>query len=84
MTAVARSFLGADIVTATPDGAPVTSMGGLKVTPDCAYGDLAPENFDAFLACGWSPTQFMEFRLDGALIALDVGVAGAPVGRFAD
>ncbi|MGE6743385.1 DJ-1/PfpI family protein [Allorhizobium pseudoryzae] len=52
LSAVARSFLGADIVTATPDGAPVTSMGGLKVTPDCAYGDLAPQNFDALVIPG--------------------------------
>lgn len=34
--------------------------------------DPAPENFDAFLACTWSPTDFMEFRLDGALVALAV------------
>lgn len=34
--------------------------------------DPAPENFDAFLACRWSPTEFMEFRLDGALVALAV------------
>ncbi|MCY1664251.1 type 1 glutamine amidotransferase family protein [Rhizobium sp. SL86] len=52
LTAVARSFLGADIVTASPDGAPVTSMGGLHVTPDSAYGDLAPENFDALVIPG--------------------------------
>jgi putative intracellular protease/amidase len=52
LTAVARSFLGAEIVTASPDGAPVTSMGGLKVTPDCAYGDLVPENFDVLVIPG--------------------------------
>lgn len=34
--------------------------------------DPGPENFDAFLACGWSPTEFMEFRLGGELIALAV------------
>lgn len=34
--------------------------------------DPAPENFDAFLACSWSPTEFMEFRLDGHLVALAV------------
>ena len=34
--------------------------------------DPAPENFDAFLACAWSPTEFMEFRLDGELLALAV------------
>lgn len=52
LTAVARSFLGAEIVTASPDGAPVTSMGGLRVTPDCAYGDLSPKDFDALVIPG--------------------------------
>lgn len=40
--------------------------------------DPAPENFDAFLACRWL-TEFMEFRLDGRLVALavtDVAAAG--------
>jgi arginine-tRNA-protein transferase len=32
----------------------------------------APENFDAFLACDWSPTDFMEFRLGGELVAVAV------------
>jgi arginine-tRNA-protein transferase len=32
----------------------------------------APENFDAFLACGWSPTEFMEFRLADELVAVAV------------
>ncbi|MBW8366597.1 MAG: arginyltransferase [Arenimonas sp.] len=31
-----------------------------------------PENFDAFLACAWSPTDFMEFRLEGELVAVAV------------
>jgi arginyl-tRNA--protein-N-Asp/Glu arginylyltransferase len=34
--------------------------------------DPAPENFDGFLACAWSPTEFMEFRLDGRLVAVAV------------
>jgi arginyl-tRNA--protein-N-Asp/Glu arginylyltransferase len=34
--------------------------------------DPAPANFDAFLSCAWSPTDFMEFRLDGELVALAV------------
>jgi len=41
--------------------------------------DPAPENFDAFLACRWSPTEFMELRLDGRLVAVavtDVAAAG--------
>ena len=34
--------------------------------------DPGPENFDAFLSCAWSPTEFMEFRLDGELVAIAV------------
>ena len=34
--------------------------------------DPAPENFDAFLACGWSPTDFMEFRLGDELVGVAV------------
>ncbi|MBT9368666.1 type 1 glutamine amidotransferase family protein [Rhizobium sp. CSW-27] len=52
LIAVARSFLGAEIVTASPEGAPVTSMGGLRVTPDCAYAGLDPDAFDALVIPG--------------------------------
>ena len=34
--------------------------------------DPAPANFDAFLACDWSPTDFMEFRLAGELVGVAV------------
>lgn len=34
--------------------------------------DPAPENFDGFLACAWSPTEFMELRLDGRLVGVAV------------
>jgi arginine-tRNA-protein transferase len=34
--------------------------------------DPAPENFDSFLACRWSPTEFMEFRREGELLAVAV------------
>lgn len=43
LTAMARSYFGVDIVTATPDGGPVTSMGGLNVTPDMSYDELDPD-----------------------------------------
>ncbi len=52
LTAVARSFLGVDILTASPDGSPVTSMGGLKVTPDTAYAGLDPNACDALVIPG--------------------------------
>ncbi|PZP49127.1 MAG: glutamine amidotransferase [Agrobacterium fabrum] len=52
LAAAARSYLGVEIVYATPDGAPVISMGGLKVTPDTSYGALDPENVDALIIPG--------------------------------
>lgn len=90
LMAVARSFLGATIVTATPDGAPVTSMGGLTVTPDCAYGDLQPKEFDALVIPGgmsWEkgtapdlgPLTFA-FRAEKKLIAGICAAASALAG----
>ncbi|EGF91239.1 DJ-1/PfpI family protein [Asticcacaulis biprosthecium C19] len=52
LMAAARAYLGAEVVTASPDGAPVTSMGGLKVTPDLAYEALDPADFDALVIPG--------------------------------
>jgi putative intracellular protease/amidase len=52
LMAVARSYLGVTVKTATADGEPVTSMGGLKVTPDLAYADLKPQDFDAIVVPG--------------------------------
>lgn len=52
LMAVARSYLGVEIMTASPDGKPVTSMGGLKVTPDIAYAELEPAAFDALIIPG--------------------------------
>ena len=52
VSAAARSYLGCKITTASPDGTPVTSMGGLKVLPDCAYSNLKPDDFDALLIPG--------------------------------
>lgn len=52
LAAAARSFLGVEIVYATPDGGPVTSMGGLNVTPDTSYDALDPVDFDALVIPG--------------------------------
>ena len=52
LMAVARSYLGVTIKTATVDGAPVTSMGGLHVSPDLAFADLHPKEFDAVVVPG--------------------------------
>lgn len=40
--------------------------------PGGGMDDPSPENFDSFLACRWSPTQFMELRLAGELVAVAV------------
>ncbi len=34
--------------------------------------DPSPADFDTFLACAWSQTQFLEFRLDSELLAIAV------------
>lgn len=52
LMAVARSYLDVDVVTASPDGDAVVSMGGLKVTPDLAYDVLDPAVFDALVIPG--------------------------------
>ena len=52
LMAVARSYLGVEIRTASPDGRPVTSMGGLKITPDLAHDAVDAETFDALIIPG--------------------------------
>lgn len=52
LTAMARGYLGVDIVTASPDGAPLTSMGGLKIVPDTTYDALDPETVHALVIPG--------------------------------
>jgi putative intracellular protease/amidase len=52
LMAVARSYLGVTVKTATSDGRPVTSMGGLNVTPDLSYTQISPADFDAVVVPG--------------------------------
>ena len=64
LMAVARSYLGVEILTATPDGQPVTSMGGLKVTPDADYASLVPAHFDALVipgGLGWEKGRAFDY-----------------------
>lgn len=37
---------------------------------DGGMDEATPESFDAFLACAWSPTRFLELRKDGRLLAV--------------
>ncbi|WP_075290166.1 type 1 glutamine amidotransferase family protein [Pararhizobium arenae] len=52
LMASARSDLGFEIVTATPGGRGVMSMGGLKVVPDRDAETLDPASFDALVVSG--------------------------------
>ncbi|MDH4440266.1 MAG: DJ-1/PfpI family protein [Rhizobium sp.] len=52
LMAATRYWLDCDVVTASPDGGPVVSMGGLKVTPDIAYDAIDPDSFDALVIPG--------------------------------
>ncbi|RYE09241.1 MAG: glutamine amidotransferase [Hyphomicrobiales bacterium] len=54
LNAVGRSYYGFETLYATPDGQPVTSSGGLRVTPDLALSDLDPAATDALIVCGGS------------------------------
>ncbi len=52
LTASARTHFGFDVVTATPDGAEVRSMGGMRVAADIATEHLHANAFDALILCG--------------------------------
>ena len=52
LMAATRYWLDCDVVTASPDGTPVVSMGGLKVTPDIGFDAINPDSFDALVIPG--------------------------------
>ena len=57
LNAAARQYYHADTKFATPDGKPVTSSGGMRVTPDMAVSDIDPQAIDALVVNGgtaWS------------------------------
>ena len=47
LMAATRYWLDCEVVTASPDGKPVISMGGLKVSPDIGFDAIDAEQFDA-------------------------------------
>lgn len=52
LMAAARGYLGVEIVTVSPGGTPVTSMGGLRITPDMALETLTPDEIDGLAIIG--------------------------------
>lgn len=60
LMATARAHLGVDIEVVTPDGATVTSMGGLDVSAHLSVDALDPAGFDGLVICGgaiWGTTD---------------------------
>lgn len=57
LNSVARNFYGQKTIFASPDGKPVTSTGGLSVTPDMALADLDLDSVDALVVCGGTAWQ---------------------------
>lgn len=52
LTAVGRSYYGFTTRSAAPGGQPLTSAGGLRVTPDLDLDSVDIAGFDAVLVCG--------------------------------
>lgn len=52
LAAAARGYSGIEVVTASPEGRPVTSMGGLRVMPDMAIEEIALTDIDALVIIG--------------------------------
>lgn len=52
LAASLRTYYGVNVLTASPDGAPVTSAGGFRVAPDMALADIDPETIDALVLNG--------------------------------
>lgn len=64
LMAVARAYLGCEVLTASPDGRPVTSMGGLKVQPDLRFDEIEAGAFDALVIPGgmaWEKGSAFDF-----------------------
>jgi len=57
LNAVARTYYKVETHYATPSGKPVTSSGGMRVTPDLAAENVRPDAFDAVIICGGSAWQ---------------------------
>ena len=52
VAAAARGYCDIEVKTASPDGKPVTSMGGLKALPDMAFNDIDLGKVRALLVIG--------------------------------
>lgn len=96
LNAVAHGFYNVDVAYATPGGKPVTSSGGMTVTPDLAFEDLDVQALDALVVSGGTIWQtpaapdltevLLAANAAGKVIGLicDATVAGARTGLLDD
>jgi putative intracellular protease/amidase len=92
LNAVAHAFYKVETRFATPGGQPVTSSGGMTVTPDLALETIDPAQYDAIIVSGgtiWQSPDAPDIgpllaaaRANGTLIGLicDATVAAAKTG----
>jgi putative intracellular protease/amidase len=83
LNAVARSFYEFDTRFATPGGLPVTSAGGLKVTPDLAVEDIDVDAIDALVVNGGTAWSLPDAPDIGSVI-IAARDAGKTVGGICD
>ena len=78
LAATARGWYGVDVVQVTPDGAPVTSAGGLRVHPALALID-ALADADGLVLCGGTA-----WRTDPPDISAVLQAFKGPIGAICD
>jgi putative intracellular protease/amidase len=83
LNAVAHGFYKVDTHFATAGGRPITSSGGMKVTPDMALEDIDVEKLDALVFCG-GPAWQMPGAPDIAKLAKAAVKKGKVVGAICD
>lgn len=69
INSTARGYYGFDTRFASPDGAPVTSFGGMKVTPHLAIDAIELDGLDLLIVCGGTIWQTDRAPDIGALLA---------------
>lgn len=83
LNAAAKSYYGVETHFATPGGKPVTSAGGLKVTPDMAIEDIDLDAVDVLLVNGGTAWAAPDAP-DISKLAQDAVAAGKIVGGICD
>lgn len=79
--AALREYFGFEVRIATPDGAEVMSIGGVRAAADLAFADVAPEDLDLLLVIGserWSEEDNPEV-VD---LLRRANAAGKPIGAI--